>query len=101
MHPLVISTVKASGNQADFPPQNVIDNNVTTRWANHDPKSSITLDLGKEAELCSVNVSWYIGNEQQLISLFRSLMTVTHSLMSGLTEALKAPQISKGITCMI
>ena len=62
--PLVITTVKASGNQADFPPQNVIDNNVTTRWANHDPKSSITLDLGKEAELCSINVSWYKGNER-------------------------------------
>ena len=62
--PLVISTVKASGNQADFPPQNVIDNNITTRWANHDPKSSITLDLGKEAELCSINVSWYKGNER-------------------------------------
>ena len=62
--PLVITTVKASGNQADFPPQNVIDNNVTTRWANHDPKSSITLDLGKEAELCSINISWYKGNER-------------------------------------
>jgi hypothetical protein len=62
--PLVISTVKASGNQANFPPQNVIDNNVTTRWANHDPKSSITLDLGKEAELCSINISWYKGNER-------------------------------------
>ena len=62
--PLVISTVKASGNQADFPPQNVIDNNITTRWANHDPKSSITLDLGKEAELCSINISWYKGNER-------------------------------------
>jgi F5/8 type C domain len=62
--PLVISTVKASGNQTNFPPQNVIDNNVTTRWANHDPKSSITLDLGKEAELCSINISWYKGNER-------------------------------------
>jgi hypothetical protein len=62
--PLVISTVKASGNQANFPPQNVIDNNVTTRWANHDPKSSITMDLGKEAELCSINISWYKGNER-------------------------------------
>ena len=62
--PLVITTVKASGNQADFSPQNVIDNNVTTRWANHDPKSSITLDLGKEAEFCSINVSWYKGNER-------------------------------------
>jgi hypothetical protein len=62
--PLVITTVKASGNQADFPPQNVMDNNVTTRWANHDPKSSITLDLGKEAKLCSINVSWYKGNER-------------------------------------
>jgi hypothetical protein len=62
--PLVIKTVKASGNQADFPPQNVIDNNITTRWANHDPKSSITLDLGKEAEMCSINISWYKGNER-------------------------------------
>jgi hypothetical protein len=62
--PLGITTVKASGNQADFPPQNVIDNNITTRWANHDLKSSITLDLGKEAELCSINISWYKGNER-------------------------------------
>ena len=62
--PLVITTVKASGNQADFPPQNVIDSNITTRWANHDPKSSIILDLGKEAELCSINISWYKGNER-------------------------------------
>lgn len=61
--PLLISAINASGNQADFPPQNVIDNNLTTRWANHDRKSSITMDLGKEAELCSVNVSWYKGDE--------------------------------------
>ncbi len=63
-NPLAITTVKTSGNQADFPPQNLIDNNITTRWANHDAKSSITLDLGKEAELCSINVSWYKGNER-------------------------------------
>jgi hypothetical protein len=62
--PLAVSTVKASGSQANFPPQNVIDNNVTTRWANHGLKSSITLDLGKEAELCSVNISWYRGSER-------------------------------------
>jgi F5/8 type C domain-containing protein len=62
--PLGITTVNASGNQADFPPQNVIDNNIKTRWANHDLKSSITLDLGKEAELCSINISWFKGNER-------------------------------------
>ena len=63
-NPLVITTVKTSANQADFPPQNLTDNNITTRWANNDAKSSITLDLGKEAELCSINVSWYKGNER-------------------------------------
>ncbi len=62
--PLAVSSAIASGSQANFPPQNIIDNNISTRWANHGLKSSVTLDLGKESELCSVNVYWYRGNER-------------------------------------
>ena len=61
---LAISGVTASGSQTGNPPTNAIDANLSTRWSNLGKGSSITVDFGKERAICSVNISWYLGNQR-------------------------------------
>lgn len=61
---LAISGVTASDSQTGNPPTNAIDTNLSTRWSNLGKGSSITVDFGKERAICSVNISWYQGNQR-------------------------------------
>jgi len=61
----VINSPKASGSQTSFPPSNVLDNNLNTRWSNLGKGSWIQVDLGASKNICSVNIAWYKGNERQ------------------------------------
>ena len=63
--PATLSGVKASGSQTSFPPSNVKDNNLQTRWSNSGVGSWIQLDLGSSKNICSVNIAWYKGDERQ------------------------------------
>ena len=63
--PATLSGVKASGSQTSFPPSNVKDNNLQTRWSNNGKGSWIQLDLGSSKNICSVNIAWYKGDERQ------------------------------------
>jgi len=63
--PATLSGVKASGSQTSFPPSNVKDNNLQTRWSNSGIGSWIQLDLGSSKNICSVNIAWYKGDERQ------------------------------------
>jgi hypothetical protein len=60
-----ISSVKPSASQIGFPPSNVLDNNLQTRWSNNGKGSWIQLDLGSSKNICSINIAWYKGNERQ------------------------------------
>ena len=60
-----IQNVKASGSQAGFPPSNVLDNNLNTRWSNSGVGSWVQLDLGTSKNICSIDIAWYKGNERQ------------------------------------
>jgi hypothetical protein len=60
-----MANVAASGNQAGFPPSNVLDNDLNTRWSNSGIGSWIQLDLGTSKNICSIDIAWYKGNERQ------------------------------------
>jgi len=60
-----VANVKSSGSQAGFPPSNVLDNNLNTRWSNSGVGSWIQLDLGTSKNICSIDIAWYKGNERQ------------------------------------
>lgn len=94
------SNVKASGSQTDFPPSNVKDNNLQTRWSNNGKGSWIQLDLGSNKNICSVNIAWFKGNERQssfVISTSKDGATFTKALekkSSGTTLNLEKYDLS-------
>ena len=60
-----IQNVETSGSQDGFPPSNVLDNNLNSRWSNSGVGSWIQLDLGTSKNICDINIAWYKGNERQ------------------------------------
>ena len=62
---LPISGVTASASSSSYPPANVLDNNLNTRWANTGIGSWIRADLGSTQNICSVDIAWPFGNIQQ------------------------------------
>ena len=62
---LAIGGVTASGNQAGYPPSNVLDNSLSTRWSNPGTGSWIRADLGTSKTICSVDIAWWKGNERR------------------------------------
>src|SRR6266498_5947964 len=61
---LTFSVVKANGEQSTNPASEAIDNNLATRWSNEGLGSWIQLDLGSQKTICSVDISWYNGNQR-------------------------------------
>jgi hypothetical protein len=59
---LPISAVTASGSQSGNPATNVLDNSLSTRWANNGVGSWIRADLGSTQNICSVSIAWAYGN---------------------------------------
>ena len=53
--------VTASGNDGNAP-QNVLDNNLGTRWSSDGIGQYITTDLGSTKKICSIDIAWYNGN---------------------------------------
>jgi subtilisin len=62
---IAINRVSASGNQVGYPPSNVLDNSLSTRWSNPGVGSWIRADLGTGKNICSVDIAWWKGNERQ------------------------------------
>jgi hypothetical protein len=56
--------VTASGNDGNLP-QNVLDNNLGTRWSSQGIGQYITTDLGSTKKICSIDIAWYNGNSRQ------------------------------------
>jgi subtilisin len=62
---IAINRVSARGNQVGYPPSNVLDNSLSTRWSNPGVGSWIRSDLGTGKNICSVDIAWWKGNERQ------------------------------------
>lgn len=60
---LPITSVTASGDDGNEP-QNVLDNNLGTRWSSNGVGQFITADLGSTKNICSVDIAWYRGDER-------------------------------------
>jgi hypothetical protein len=79
---LAIGSVTASGNDGNVP-QNVLDNNLDTRWSSLGIGQFITADLGSIKNICSVDIAWYKGNARQyhfVISTSTDGTTFTNAL---------------------
>ena len=60
---LPVSSVSANGNDGNVP-QNVLDNDLNTRWSNLGIGSWILMDLGSTDTICSVDIAWFSGNQR-------------------------------------
>jgi hypothetical protein len=60
---LPVSSVTANGNDGNVP-QNVLDNDLNTRWSNLGIGSWILMDLGSTETICSVDIAWFSGNQR-------------------------------------
>jgi uncharacterized protein YxeA len=87
---LPISGVTASGNDGNVP-QNVLDNNLNTRWSSNGIGQFITADLGSTQNICSVDIAWYNGNA-------RSYNFVISTSTDGSTFTTKLTSTSSGTT---
>ena len=47
-----------------IPHQKTVDNDAATRWSNEGLNSWIRLDLGSLKTVCSVDISWFNGNQR-------------------------------------
>ena len=61
---LPISAVTANGAQSTNPASEAVDNDAATRWSNEGLGSWIRLDLGSQKTVCSVDISWFNGNQR-------------------------------------
>ena len=86
-----ISGVIASGNQDGYPPSNVLDNSLSTKWTNPGIGSWIRADLGTSKNICSVDIAWWKGNE-------RTYNFVIATSTDGTTFTTKLSSTSSGST---
>ncbi len=82
---LPVSKVTAVGNEVESDPENVIDGKLNSRWSNEGRGSWINIDLGKLANVCSVDIAWYKGNmRQNTFAISHSMDTKSYSqIFSG------------------
>ena len=59
-----ISAATANGAQSTNPASEAVDNDAATRWSNEGLGSWIRLDLGSQKTVCSVDISWFNGNQR-------------------------------------
>lgn len=79
-----ITGVSAIGNDGNLP-ENVLDNNLSTRWSNKGKGSWIVADLGSMQELCGVAIAWYQGDSR-----------VNQFVVQGSTDAQSYIDLFKG-----
>ena len=60
---LTVSKVVASSDDGNVP-NNVLDNNLGTRWSGYGIGSFIKADLGLQKTICYVDIAFYKGNER-------------------------------------
>ena len=110
---LPVSAVTSSASHATFPPTNAIDNNPSTKWFSTITLNPfITLDLGSQKSVCSVDIAWADGN----LHLYKFVVSVSNdgntftNVFSGTTTGtttspekytFTAPQIAKFVKITI
>src|SRR5215216_2056642 len=82
---------------------NAVDMNPVTRWSNQGEGSFIRADLGQPTILCSVDISWYLGNSRKynfVISIsddevhFKDIVSGKSTGKKDLAERYKVPPVT-------
>jgi len=60
-----IVDIKANAYESGNPPQNAVDNNLSTRWSQQGIGSWIRADLGSQRLLSYVDIAWHNGDQRQ------------------------------------
>ena len=58
--------VSASASDTNFPASAVLDSNPQTLWSTFGKGAWLQLDLGKVQTVCSLDISWYKGNQRNV-----------------------------------
>jgi hypothetical protein len=58
--------VSASASDTNFPASAVLDLNPQTLWSTYGKGAWLQLDLGKVQTICSLDISWYKGNQRNV-----------------------------------
>ncbi len=94
--------VTAIGHAANNTELNAIDGNQSTRWSNYGLGSWVQVDLGKEKEICDIDISWYKGDHRKInftIStsvdgeIFSNLFSETSSGLTNGPEKFDIPDV--------
>ncbi len=71
--PYLVPTYQAAGVSATAEPQaeslavNVIDGDLTTRWASNNPTDEIVVDYGQEKKIGAIGIAFYMGTTRKAI----------------------------------
>ncbi|MGH9982156.1 MAG: discoidin domain-containing protein, partial [Nitrososphaeraceae archaeon] len=94
--------VTAIGHAANNTELKAIDGNQSTRWSNYGLGSWVQVDLGKEKEICDIDISWYKGDHRKInftIStsvdgeIFSNLFSETSSGLTDGPEKFDIPDV--------
>jgi len=58
-----VTSIGHAGNNTEL---NAIDGNQSTRWSKYGLDSWVQVDLGKEKEICDIDISWYKGDQRKV-----------------------------------
>ena len=94
--------VTSLGHAANNTELNTIDGNQSTRWSKYGLDSWVQLDLGKEKEICEIDLSWYKGDQRKIQftvstsvdgEIFSNLFSETSSGLTNGPEKFDIPDV--------
>ena len=97
--PIDVTSIGYAGNNTEL---NAIDGNESTWWSKYGLNSWVQMDLGKDKEICDIDISWYKGDQRKVnftIStsadgeIFSNLFSETSSGLTDGPEKFDIPDI--------
>ena len=97
--PIDVTSIGYAGNNTEL---NAIDGNESTRWSKYGLNSWVQMDLGKDKEICDIDITWYKGDQRKVnftIStsadgeIFSNLFSETSSGLTDGPEKFDIPDV--------
>ena len=94
-----VTSIGKAANNTEF---NAVDGNQSTRWSKYGLDSWVQVDLGKEKELCDIDISWYKGDQRKIKftvstsvdgEIFSNLFSATSSGLTTGPEKFDIPDV--------
>jgi hypothetical protein len=94
-----VTSIGKAANNTEF---NAVDGNQSTRWSKYGLDSWVQVDLGKEKEICDIDISWYKGDQRKIKftvstsvdgEIFSNLFSATSSGLTTGPEKFDIPDV--------